>query len=104
MDSATNRLFAVVTGASSGIGYQLAMQFAENGFDVLVTAEDDGIETAAQEIGASGADLTAVQLDLAKYEGVEELYETIESIGRPWTQSLSMPAWVWVEVLQAKPN
>jgi uncharacterized protein len=83
MDSATNRLFAVVTGASSGIGYQLAMQFAENGFDVLVTAEDDGIETAAQEIGASGADVTAVQLDLAKYEGVEELYETIESIGRP---------------------
>lgn len=83
MDNSTNRLFAVVTGASSGIGYELAMQFAENGFDVLVTAEDDGIETAANQIGASGAEVIPLQLDLAQYQGVEKLYETIESVGRP---------------------
>ena len=40
--------FAVVTGASSGIGYELAKQFAQNGLDVLVAAKDEGITAAAQ--------------------------------------------------------
>jgi uncharacterized protein len=35
--------WAVVTGASSGIGFELAKQFAENDFDLLVTAEDKGL-------------------------------------------------------------
>jgi short-subunit dehydrogenase len=68
--------FAVVTGASSGIGYELAKLFAENGFDVLAAAEDDAIATAAAEIGAE-----AVQVDLAEPAGVEELYRRIG--GRP---------------------
>ena len=47
--------FAVVTGASSGIGLALATTFAENGFDLLVTAEDDGVQTAAAELGRSAS-------------------------------------------------
>ncbi len=43
MNNGTNRPFAVVTGASSGIGYELAKQFAQHGFDLLVAAEDPGI-------------------------------------------------------------
>jgi NAD(P)-dependent dehydrogenase (short-subunit alcohol dehydrogenase family) len=39
---------AVVTGASSGIGFELAKQFAGNGFDLLVTAEDEGLRAAAR--------------------------------------------------------
>jgi short-subunit dehydrogenase len=77
-----NRPFAVVTGASSGIGYELAKQFAQHGFDLLVTAEDDGIAQAASEIGA-GTSVKSVQIDLAKFEGVEKLYETIQSSARP---------------------
>jgi short-subunit dehydrogenase len=68
--------FAVVTGASSGIGFELAKLFAENGFDVLAAAEDDAIASAAAEIGAE-----AVQVDLAGPAGVEELYGRIG--GRP---------------------
>ena len=45
----TERQFAVVTGALSGIGYELAKQFVQNGFDVLVTAEDAGLERAAKK-------------------------------------------------------
>ena len=39
---------AAVTGASDGIGYELAKQFAEHGYDLLVAAEDPGIAEAAQ--------------------------------------------------------
>ncbi len=40
-DDSSQRPFALVTGASSGIGLELTRQFADNGFDVLITAEDD---------------------------------------------------------------
>jgi NAD(P)-dependent dehydrogenase (short-subunit alcohol dehydrogenase family) len=46
----TDRPLAVVTGASSGIGYELAAQFAEHGYDVVVAAEDEGIATAARNL------------------------------------------------------
>ena len=38
MNSSLTRPLAVVTGASNGIGYELAKQFAQNGFDLLVTS------------------------------------------------------------------
>jgi uncharacterized protein len=64
------RSFAVVTGASTGIGYHLARVFAQNGFDVLVTADEDQIYDAAREIEALGAKVYSVKADLSKYEEV----------------------------------
>jgi len=80
---AQNRPFAVVTGASSGIGYELAKQFAEHGFDLLIAAEDNGIETAATEIGTIGTSVRSLQVNLAAYEGVEKLYSHIKLLNRP---------------------
>jgi short-subunit dehydrogenase len=79
----THTPFAVVTGASSGIGFELARQFAGHGFDLLITAEDDRIETAAQQLGATGVDVTAVQADLRDHDEVERLYAAITATGRP---------------------
>ncbi|AKJ05651.1 short-subunit dehydrogenase [Archangium gephyra] len=76
------RQFAVVTGASSGIGYELARQFAQNGFDVLIAAEDDSITEAARSL-ANGAHIESLKVDLATYDGVEQLYAKIQSLGRP---------------------
>lgn len=74
--------FAVVTGASSGIGYELAKQFARNGFDLLVTAEDTGIQKAAADFEALGVRVEAVQADLATSDGVDMLYRAIQQSGR----------------------
>ena len=75
--------FAVVTGASSGIGFELAKQFAKNGFDLLIVAEDEGIFDAASELETLGAKVDAVQIDLAEEGGVDEFYEKISDAGTP---------------------
>lgn len=74
---------AVVTGASSGIGFELAKVFAENGFDLLVNAEDQGLDAAAEQLRTAGAEVQPVRTDLSTYEGVEQLYSAIVSSGRP---------------------
>jgi uncharacterized protein len=83
MEHSSKRPLAVVTGASSGIGFELAKQFASNGFDLIVAAEDTDILSAGAELKGLGAQVTAVQIDLARPEGVEELYRTISAAGRP---------------------
>jgi short-subunit dehydrogenase len=75
--------YAVITGGSSGIGYELAKQFAEHGFDLLVTAEDEGIDTAARMLRSLGAQVDSVQADLATREGVDTLYRRIVQSNRP---------------------
>lgn len=81
MDSLTRPL-AVVTGASSGIGYELAKQFAQNGFDLLVTSSGSSINEAAGAFEELGAKVETVQADLATYDGVETLYNKIKETGR----------------------
>src|SRR3954451_7012792 len=83
MTDIATRPLAVVTGASSGIGLELARQFATNGFDLLIAAEDAELEPAAQELRATGAGVEAVRVDLATAGGGEELSARIAAAGRP---------------------
>ena len=73
---------AVVTGASSGIGRELARQFATHGFDVIVAAEDSGLVPAADDLAATGAQIQPVRADLATFGGVVQLLEAIAATGR----------------------
>ena len=75
------RSFAIVTGASSGIGYELAKLCAENGFDLLIAADQPDIQRVAQELRAHGVAVDALQVDLATLEGVDKLYAAAQ--GRP---------------------
>jgi len=61
--------FAVVTGASSGIGYELARQFAEHGYDLLLVADDVGLLKAAADFRALGVAVDSIQVDLANRAG-----------------------------------
>ncbi|RJF74052.1 SDR family NAD(P)-dependent oxidoreductase [Rhodopseudomonas palustris] len=75
------RSFAIVTGASTGIGLELARCCAKAGFDLLIAADEPAIETAAIDLRASGVSVETVQTDLATEEGVNRLCEAAK--GRP---------------------
>lgn len=74
---------AVVTGASGGIGLELAHQLAENGFDLIVSAEDDELALAADALRASNVAVEAVRGDLSRPERVEQLVGRVTMTGRP---------------------
>jgi len=75
------RGLALVTGASSGIGFELSKLFADDGYDLVIAAEDDGIHASADKLATAGIEVTPVQVDLRKPEDVERLYRSVD--GRP---------------------
>jgi short-subunit dehydrogenase len=77
------RPLALVTGASSGIGRELAKQFAENGFDLIVAAEDVELDDAVEELRALGAVVAPVSVDLTRRADVERLVAATRGAGRP---------------------
>ena len=83
MTTSSTRQFALVTGASSGIGFELAKQFAENGSDLLIVSDSGRINTAAEEIRMLGANIQAIEADLATHEGVHTLLSAIQTGKRP---------------------
>jgi short-subunit dehydrogenase len=70
------RPLAVVTGASSGIGRELALECARHGFDLLVAA-DTPLDAVVAELRAFGESVEAVQTDLSTARGVEEVYAAL---------------------------
>jgi uncharacterized protein len=74
---------AVVTGASTGIGLELARLCAQQRWDLIIAADEPLIENAARELAETGISCTPVQCDLATAEGVAQLTSAIEASGRP---------------------
>ncbi len=84
MTATATRPLAVVTGASSGIGLELARQFGTNGFDLVIAADDEAeLASAAQDLRSTGATVEPVPVDLATADGVEELHRRATVGGRP---------------------
>lgn len=76
---------ALVTGATRGIGKQIALELARNGFDIAVNyrSMQDGMEELKKEIEANGVRCEFVKADVSIFEDCEEMVkETIEKFGR----------------------
>jgi len=69
-----NNRFAIVTGASSGIGRELAIIASRDGFDLLLAADTPGLAEAAETCRAAGATVDTLEVDLATEDGVDQLY------------------------------
>lgn len=76
-------MLAVVTGASSGIGYELAAELAKRGYDLVIASAGERLAPAAEKFRAFGQKVTEASVDLATPEGVEELWKQVESLGTP---------------------
>ena len=72
----SSRPLAIVTGASAGIGYELARQCIAGGFDLIVAADDPKIEQVAASL-RNGAQVEAVVADLSGDAGVNKLYAAV---------------------------
>ncbi len=65
--------FAIVTGASTGIGFELATLAAQSGYDLLIVADEGLIKAAAADLRQFGTQVEAIEADLATIEGVDRL-------------------------------
>ena len=81
--SPSGRPLALITGASSGIGYELAIQFAKNGYDLLIVSGSEGIERAADQLKDFNVEVKAVRHDLTQEAEVDALCNDIRATGRP---------------------
>ena len=85
-ETAASRPLAVVTGASSGIGFELARKFAERGYDlVMVSSDADKLNEAAHSVSEVNGDaqVQIVQADLSKPDGVEKVCDSVRALDRP---------------------
>jgi uncharacterized protein len=67
--------FAIITGASTGIGFELASLAAEQGYDLLVAADEPLIDAAAADFRRHGVDVRAIETDLSTSQGVDAMLE-----------------------------
>ena len=65
--------FAIITGASTGIGFELATLAAKNGYDLLIAADEPLIDAAAADFEQFGTNVQSVEVDLSTVQGVDAL-------------------------------
>src|ERR1700712_743085 len=76
-------MLAVVTGASSGIGYWLAKELAGRGYDLVVCSAGERLGGGVSDLQSSGVQVMEVSADLATREGVDQLWDEVMALGRP---------------------
>lgn len=81
--STDHRPLAAVTGASSGIGLELARELARRGYDLVLGAEDARLDAARESVAQLGAAVESVQVDLRTADGVLRFHQAVAGDPRP---------------------
>lgn len=79
----SSRPLALVTGASNGIGLEIARELARRGHDLVVTGRSARTDEVADELRRLGVDTYPVRADLADYDAVEAVWKAVTDLGRP---------------------
>jgi short-subunit dehydrogenase len=77
------RKLALITGASSGIGYSLAKELGKRGYDLVVCSAGERLTAAAEDFKGLGVSVVEVNADLATQQGVASLWDRIQELGHP---------------------
>lgn len=73
----------MITGASSGLGLELAKQFAQNGYDIAISGSSDQIFEAAETLQAYGVEAYPHKADASTFDGVESFWNFVSGLKRP---------------------
>jgi short-subunit dehydrogenase len=74
--------FALVTGASSGIGLSLAKELASRGYDLAICSAGERLHGAKEALKATGVNVYEIQADLATRDGVKKLWDEVQALNR----------------------
>jgi len=79
----TTNKYALITGGTSGIGYELAKLFAKDGYNlVIVSRSTERLNAVAQEFGQEfGIQVKIIEKDLFKAGAAKEVYEQTSQWG-----------------------
>lgn len=83
MTDQPTRPLALVTGASSGIGFELAKQLATQHYDLAIAADQSLAAAEAAIDSAGGGGALSLEVDLSKPDGVDRLYAAVAALDRP---------------------
>jgi short-subunit dehydrogenase len=74
---------ALITGASSGIGFSLAKELAGRGYDLVVCSAGPRLYDVTAELASLGTGIEEISADLATTEGIDQLWAEVQALGRP---------------------
>ena len=78
----TNKIYTLITGGTSGIGFELAKIFAYNGYDLIIVARDENeLQRAYREFTLIGVDVITISKDLFRKESPFEIYNEVKERG-----------------------
>src|SRR5881275_1200989 len=79
MAEVNNNRYALVTGGSSGIGFELAKLFAEDGYNLILVARDAGeLNQKAEELSGANIDVVTISKDLFQHNAPFEIYDEVK--------------------------